>query len=94
MPASVEVARRPGPGESTTRSGESVVAGVGGEAGAQRDDLGAGLAQVVGQRVHERILVVDEQDALARARARRAAAAGATRRRLAAAGWRRGTPTP
>ena len=60
----------PGPGDSTTRSGASVVERVARESRARSvDHLGARLAQVVGQRVHERVLVVDEQDALARARA-------------------------
>ena len=53
---------RPGPGDSTTRSGRSPSSSrARAKSGAQRRHLGAGLAEVVGQRVHERVLVVDQQ---------------------------------
>ena len=52
---------RPGPGESTTRSGaySSSMARV--EPGPQSRDLGALLGEVAGERVHEGVLVIDEQ---------------------------------
>ena len=88
-------AGQPGPGDSTTRSGRVARrAASGGEAEAQRDHLGALLAEVVGQRVHERVLVVDEQDPEARVARRRpatcprSAAAGAARAAGAGLGQR------
>ena len=52
---------RPGPGESTTRSGPVLVQQRRVEPGPQRGHLRALLAEVAGQRVHERVLVVDQQ---------------------------------
>ena len=59
---------QPGPGDSTTRSGRDLVDHRLREAVAQRDDLGALLAEVVGQGVDEGVLVVDEQHLHALAR--------------------------
>ena len=52
---------RPGPGDSTTRSGASSSSSGGVEAGPQRRHLGGLLPEVVAQGVHERVLVVHER---------------------------------
>ena len=55
-------AGRPGPGDSTTRSGRSPCrSSMRAEIRAHRRDFGAGGANVAGERVDERILVIDQQ---------------------------------
>ena len=66
----VEISRRAGAGGEHGQVRLHVVVRLGGEAAAQGDDLGAGLAQIVRQRVDEGVLVIDEQHAAPRGRAR------------------------
>jgi hypothetical protein len=69
----VEIPRRAGTRREHRQVRLHVVERGLGKAAAQRHDLGAGLAQIVGERVDERILMIDEQHAAAGAgsRARR-----------------------
>ena len=57
-----EVGRPPRPGRHDHQVRRVGVEQVRGEAEAQRGHLGAVLAEVVAQRVHERVLVVNQQD--------------------------------
>ena len=66
-PRQIEIARRAGAGREDHQVGPQVVEDARREAGPPRRHLSTGLAEIVRQRVDERVLVVDQEHAAARA---------------------------